>query len=489
MLIDYEYNKSNENLILSYIDKIGNIKLKHYPWKSPTKYIITSDDDPDKDPNYVTWDGSHVKQIYTKYPNKYSIYYFLDSLPKEDQEMIFGYQEPNIFFVDIENEILDKKPQPELAESKILSISIVNKNKVLVLGIDPLNSSEEKAIENDINNKYGKQFNRNWKFKYVYYRNEYEMLLNFFKAYVPKMSVITGWNFKKYDWVFLVNRARKIGVDPTYASFTRKLTESWMNNDFYEDPAHRLIVDYMELYDKWDTSIKVKESSSLDFVSEKILGVKKVNYEGNLKVLYESDFKKFIYYNAVDSILVQLIHEKQQYINILYATAILSRIKVNSAFSTLAVTEGFLRGNLKNKKNIVLVRNDNEDSEYVSKADSVKGGFVLEPVKGMSVWTTCYDFKSLYPFTIIEFNISADSYKGQKVKNKDYSLFNGHQLEIASNDIVLKNGSVFRNETGIVNQSMQDIYKDRKHYKKEMMKNHEELEELKALKKRIEQII
>ena len=32
-------------------------------------------------------------------------------------------------WVDIENEILDKKPQPHLAESKVLSISIITKNK------------------------------------------------------------------------------------------------------------------------------------------------------------------------------------------------------------------------------------------------------------------------------------------------------------------------------------------------------------------------
>ena len=107
----------------------------------------------------------------------------------------------------------------------------------------------------------------------------------------------------------------------------------------------------------------------------------------------------------------------------------------------------------------------------------------------MSTWTCCYDFASLYPFTIIQFNISADSYKGQKVKDKNYSLFNGHQLEIAADDIVLKNNSVFRNEIGVVNQSMQDIYANRKRFKKEMMMDHERREELKSLKKRIEMLI
>ena len=65
MLIDYEYN--NGNLITSYIDGIGNIKLKHFPWKNPTKFISTTDDDPEKHSKYVTWNGSAVKEIYSSW--------------------------------------------------------------------------------------------------------------------------------------------------------------------------------------------------------------------------------------------------------------------------------------------------------------------------------------------------------------------------------------------------------------------------------------
>jgi hypothetical protein len=54
------------------------------------------------------------------------------------------------------------------------------------------------------------------------------------------------------------------GTKPNVASFTKKLIPSFDDNVYWEMPAHRLIVDYMELYKKWDTSIKVKESQSLD---------------------------------------------------------------------------------------------------------------------------------------------------------------------------------------------------------------------------------
>ena len=45
MLVDYEFRQGQ--LIVSYINEQGNIKLKYFPWANPTKYIVTDDDDKD----------------------------------------------------------------------------------------------------------------------------------------------------------------------------------------------------------------------------------------------------------------------------------------------------------------------------------------------------------------------------------------------------------------------------------------------------------
>jgi len=490
MLVDHEFRSNN--LIISYIDKEGKIKLKYKNWSRPTKFITTGDDDPEKSGRFVTWDGKSTKEIYTKYPNKYSIYDFIDNLPEDERNEIYEYSEPDIWFVDIENEILDKKPEPHLAESAIQTISIVNKNKILVIGTEPLNASQLESIESDINNHF-KKFETKYIFKYIQYKNEYDLLFNFFNKLVPKMPVITGWNFLDYDWTFLVARARKIGVDPEVASFTKKLIQPFNFNtlgkaNYAEIPAHRVIVDYMELFKKWDTSVKVKESLSLDFASEKILGkdVKKINYEGDLKRLHREDYRKFVFYNAVDSCLVQRIHMKMKYVDILYGMAVLGKIRIKDATSTLALTEGILREKLRDQKNIVLVRDEHVDEFGDADVASIKGGWVKEPVRGMATWTCCFDFASLYPTTMRQFNISADSYKGQQVKGKDYSIFNGHQLMIGDDDIVTLNGSVFKNEVGVVTSVMGEVYSDRKKWKKVMMEKHEELEHLKDELKKLE---
>ena len=482
MLVDFEYK--NGKLILSNIDKNGNIKLKLYDWNHPTKFITCGETDPEKNEKYTTWDGKNVKEIYSKYPNRYSVYEYIDSLPEEERNHIFEYKEPNIFFIDIENEILDGKPDPKSAQSEIQTISIVNKDKVMVLGTKPLTTSEIESVRTDINNHLIK-FKTNYEFKYIYYKSEYDLVLNFFKLMVPKMAVLTGWNFVHYDWVFLVNRARNIGISPEMSSFTNKLVQSYRDDS--ELPAHRMVVDYMDLYAKWDTSVKIKESNSLDFVSENILGVKKIHYNGSLDYLYKNDYKNFVFYNAMDSCLVQQIHNKMKYIDILYSVSSVAKIKTLDAFSTLAVTEGILRDKMRDQKNIIFCKDENAYSKdvEVSEEDMVKGGWVKEPVRGMSSWVCCHDFSSLYPTTMREFNISADSYKGQKVKGKDYAIFNGHQIEIDDTDIITLNGAVFKNEDGVVKKVMEDIFLQRKVFKKKMMKANEEL---KAYEKELKEL-
>jgi DNA polymerase elongation subunit (family B) len=494
MLVDFEYR--NNFLILSYIDDYGNIKLKYYPWTNPTKFVVTTDDDQNKSERYTTWDGKSVKEVYTKYPNRYSVYDFIDALPEEDQKLIFDYKEPEIFFIDIENEIIGSKPAPHLAESAIQTISIVNKNKVLVIGTKRITKEQSDSIADGINNHFDK-LNTKYEFLYKFYETEYDMLLNFFKVLVPKMAVLTGWNFVEYDFVFLVNRARKLGIDPTISSFTGVLRESWEANSHSEIPAHRMVLCYMQLYQKWDTSVKVKESSSLDFVSENVLGngVKKVNYEGNLTYLYANDYTKFVMYNAIDSALVQQIHLKMKYIDILFGISTLSRIRVMDSITTLQVTEGILRRKMRNEKNVVFVKDDTNKDAKSEDDMMIKGGWVKDPVVGMNTWTSCYDFASLYPTTMRQFNISADSYKGQVIKDRGkdvkemikklyetnepvYSSFNGHKLQLEKNDIITLNGAVFKNEDGVVKKVMAEIYNERKKYKKMMMKANEDLKEL-----------
>jgi len=185
-----------------------------------------------------------------------------------------------------------------------------------------------------------------------------------------------------------------------------------------------------------------------------------------------------------------------KYIDILYGISTLSRIRALDGFATLAVTEGILRGKMRKEKNVVFVKDDTKKDVSIDPEElMVKGGWVKDPVVGMNTWTCCFDFASLYPTTMRQFNISADSYKGQIIRDKGkdvrhmidklhngdgevYSIFNGHKLKLDRDDIITLNGSVFKNEEGVVKVVMGEIYKERKKYKNMMTKTNEELKDL-----------
>ena len=45
MLVDTQYMTNSKRLVISYVDKSGDIKLKYYEWDNPQKYVACDDDD------------------------------------------------------------------------------------------------------------------------------------------------------------------------------------------------------------------------------------------------------------------------------------------------------------------------------------------------------------------------------------------------------------------------------------------------------------
>lgn len=563
MLVDTQYLKNTKKLVVSYVDKTGDVKLKYFNWDNPMKYITCEDSEAQKHPNYKSWDGKSVKQIEVNYPDRYAVYEFLDALPQKEQDEIFEFNFPNIYFIDIETEIVDGFPEAadiidddgnitkEGAATSVLSISIVYEDKVILLGLKDMPEDMQSRIKTNTN-KYFEKFDADYKFRYVKYDDEFDMLFAFFNNMVPKMPLLTGWNFLNYDWTYLVNRSRKLkkfvngkeySIDPRVASLTKRISKKWGTN--FEEPAHRMIFDYMQLYEIADSSIKVKESSSLDFVSSKLVGIDKIKYvnsifklkedsviEGikfetedicrkendiyymysgtdridisdekfkslykylfrevnvsNLQTLYEEDFEIYMYYNAVDSVLVQKIHESRNYISIIYAISSLAKIRIvdvvsqmNNALGSLAITEGVLRNKFR-AENIVLFKEGNNDAEA-----TIAGGWVKDPVVGLNQWCVTYDFASLYPTTQLQFFISPENFVGIQDKKDKTKCTNGREIDF-ENYVVCINGAVFEKRMSPTLQMLSDVYADRKKNKKIMMSKKEELNDVLLEIKRLE---
>src|SRR5690606_16103746 len=130
-----------------------------------------------------------------------------------------------------------------------------------------------------------------------------------------------------------------------------------------------------------DHTVKLKESFSLDYTGERVVGIKKVKYNGSLQQLYENDFQKFIFYNAVDTTLVYYIDKELNTLLTYLMIANVAKVEANRAISPIWVTEAFMNREFW-KKNRALFSDFSKKKEQ----EGYKGAYVKETEKGLYEW-------------------------------------------------------------------------------------------------------
>jgi len=263
---------------------------------------------------------------------------------------------------------------------------------------------------------------------------------------------MTGWNFINYDWQYIVNRCKRLQIDLTDVAITGSLDKKDSR------PLHMGILDYMQLYDKYDRSGHVKESNALAFVSGAVLdGISKINYSGSLQDLYENDFQKYVFYNVIDSVLVYYIDQKLRSMEVLLTLATITKMPLYKAASPVAITESLIARKLAEQDKRIGTEWDREDGKKDAK---YAGAFVKEPITGYYSGVSAFDFASLYPSVMRQFNISPDSFieivpeAEVKERRKDQDV------------IVCQNGVVYSKEESVLKKILGDLYAQRKDYKK-----------------------
>ena len=462
MLLDIE--QRDKEIIVSYYNKEGNVSFKRYPVNKFENWVVTEEKDKWKDQKFVNWDGRPIKRQQGRNFNKFSLVYFMDSLPASDREEIFAFNMPRTYFVDIETEIVDGFPKAEEAKSRILTFSIITPDrKAIVLGLDDLSSDQIKKIEEDTL-KHFKNYDQDWTFSYHKFKDEYNMLYTFLHKFLPKFPMMTGWNFINYDWQYIVNRCKRLQIDLTEVAVTKALD----NTD--SRPLHMGILDYMQLYDKYDRSVKVKESNKLDFVAGQVLDVAKIKYTGSLQDLYQNDFQKYVYYNVVDSILVYYIDQKLKSMEVLLTLATITQMPLYKAASPVAVTEALMARKLAETNHKIGLDYDREEGK---KDGQYAGAFVKQPIVGYYTCVSAFDFASLYPSVMRQFNISPDAYV-DKIQSSEIE-----ERRKNTDEIVCENGVVYKKEDSILKKILSDLYAQRKEYKRMSYEYYEKAHELK----------
>ena len=458
-MIDIE--QQDARLRISYYDENGEIAIDTFDIPSDQMYEWEYVKPGEKaEPGVYSWDNKPVRKRRARFLSKWRIEDYLNSLPYERTKNIYSANIPKKFFIDIETYVGDEWPKPETAKTPVTAIAFCTGEKVIAMGTRPLTATQIGSIKKRVVEHLKEEI----EFNYICFKSEYDMLMSFFYKAVPKMPLLTGWNFIGYDWTYLMNRCKRLNIDPSPCSPSHKLSGDLML------PQHRPVVDYLDVYKKWDRMIDIKENNTLDFVAKAALGIPKVKYNGTLQDLYENDYESYIFYNVVDTKLVEMIDRKLNTLQTFLSLGNLTRVEANRAYSPIWMAEAAMAREFQRRGRVFP-----KTEKQTKKREHYEGAFVVEPKTGLYEWVVSFDFASLYPSIMRQWNISPESYI-KNVKTSDEVDF--------ENEIMCSSGAVFRKDTDSAFRTiLTEYYGKRKVAKKMYEEIEEEIEQLKKLLK------
>ena len=415
MILDYHYNKTKRVLSISYTKEDGKKGVLNHNVNRFKTYYATPGGE------YTNWDGTPCAVKWTETPDKFDIKTFIEELNPSDKNKLMGKVNPKMYTWDIEV-VSEEFPNPAEAKYPVVTISVCDYNcNVLILGLKDLGDGGQEYL-----NSHFKHYMSNFEYfkklglpmpgiKYVKFDNEGDMLRYFLKNIVAKVPVLAGWNSMLFDWQYIQNRVKNYfpDINLACASITwsvehKNYTDMVGNKIKLTIPTHTVMLDMMSVIGDFDYVVMpIKESLSLDYIAEESLGVNKIQYESTLYDLYYSDYQKYVFYNAIDSVLVQCIDKRFKTMQNIYTQALYCREKINATFSKIAVSEALVF-NYFYDNGIKVIPERAEDVER----GLLLGAYVRVPTPGKHNFVCCNDFASLYPSSIITCNLSFENYLG-----------------------------------------------------------------------------
>lgn len=419
MILDYDYSYKRREMSISYVDERGYKKLIKRNVDRFKTYRY--DDNGDLD----AWNGRKCVTAWTNKPSKFDIKTWIRELNKRDQDLIMGRVFPRVYTFDIETMIAPDNSFPEPSEAKmpISTISLVSPEmNTIVLGTRELSEEEQQNISDRFdeyldNTEFFHELDlkEKPKFKYVRFETEEMMLRYFICNIVSKVPILSGWNCIFFDWYYITTRIKKFYPDLSISLCScnrsismKRYTDVRGNDILLPMPTHTLILDMMNVIKDEDyVVLPIKESYSLDYIAHESMNINKIEYDGTLQDLYDKDYPTYVYYNAIDSILVQLINHRFRTLDHIYMYSLYCMEKIDRCFSKIATTEALIFQNFYDRGLKIVY----EERDNIVRG-KLQGAYVKKPIAGIHSYICCNDFASLYPSTIRTCNLSFENYVG-----------------------------------------------------------------------------
>jgi DNA polymerase elongation subunit (family B) len=419
------YYQREKNLVHLWDDKQG---YRTFPY---TRYAYEKA----QRGEYTTLYGDKVTKIYKFKKDDADL--FESDVPETTRVLVDTYTDSDIpsdghviLTYDIEVEMETGLPDVEKAENELTAIGLHDSatNQYYVLIMDKGGKMKESKTE---------------KAHVIPFRDERDMIMKYLDLYeYINPSIVTGWNIDYFDTPYLYNRIKRV-VGLKHANRLSPIGECFWSpyrKRFFMAGVSYL--DYLSLYKNFTYS--ELDNYRLDSIAMKELGRGKIEYSGNLDLLFSQDIEKFIEYNLVDVQLVVDMDAKLQFIDTARGICHAGHVPYEDFVYSSKYLEGALLCYLKrrdivapnkpaDRQEMMQALRDNEQEKFI-------GAYVKAPIVGKYDWIYDLDLTSLYPSIIMTINISPETKVG-KIENWDAQKFVKNEV-----DSYVINGKTITNE-------------------------------------------
>ncbi len=303
------------------------------------------------------------------------------------------YEKLRIHYLDIENnDSLDTKNAPEPITSITIYDNFLQKYIVFVWRED----------QNERNFRYENK-------SIYYFNNETKMLRRFIQfTQDTNPDIITGWNIENFDMPYIINRMRYLKIN-----YNKLSPIDYVTHDKYEVKIRgRIVFDLLKGYSKLKPT--VIESRKLDEIGKLELDLPKLKFEGTPGELWRKNLSKLMQYNIRDVEILKKLDDKMNILSFFDELRRLTNCEFNDTLRMSPLIDNILLTMFNNK--LIF-----ETKKAHKEGEKIKGGEVLEPVKGLHHNVLHIDLKSLYPSIMVSFNMSPETLN----KNGDINVGNG----------------------------------------------------------------
>jgi DNA polymerase elongation subunit (family B) len=326
-----------------------------------------------------------------------------------------------------------------------------------------------------------KTINKDVVIRYVKCNSEQHLLKLFMQHWVAKYpDVLTGWNSRLFDTVYLINRiASQLGkqtanlFSPWGITREKEINSNGRTHQVYEVLGIQQL-DYLDLFKKFGYTYGTQENNRLDTIAYVVLGERKISYEdyGNLYTLYKENHQLFIDYNIFDVQLVDKLEDKMGLITLCMSISYRGLVNMAEAFGPVNLWDSLIYNDLRRKKIVVPPKKIQE------KNGNIKGAYVKEPNPGLYEWVCSFDLNSLYPHLIMQYNMSPETVIDKRIENVTVdSLIDRKHYDIPEGTCMAATGQLFdTKKEGFIPKIIEQMYEDRATYKKQALKLKQEKE-------------